>query len=197
MCSHRSKITAMLIMALLLHAFAASADEAASASPPVQEVSPPAKKPNSATVRPIAIRLEGSWSLRTNYSVGMTGGYAFHRLFALEGTLGWEGGFMHGIMGRLRIPITPSSSLSAGIGATLLWVPFGGGYNWRGTYLWLPGEIGYEYREKEGFTFLLGVSARMLAYTSTGSSTSTWCIFCLDSQGQFFPAARFGIGWAF
>lgn len=143
-------------------------------TPPVQKAPPPAKESNGATVRPIAIRLEGSWSLGTGYSVGITGGYAFHRLFALESTLGWEGGFMHGIMGRLGIPITPSSSLSAGLGATLLWNPFQGEHNWRGTYLWLPGEIGYEYREKEGFTFLLGVSARRLTYTVRGPSDSTW-----------------------
>ena len=187
-------MAAGVVMHVSTQAWALDADPPT--TPSVQTATPPAKEPNSATVRPIAIRLEGSLSLLTYYSVGITGGYAFHRMFALEGTWGWEGGFMHGIMARLRIPITPSSSFSVGIGATVLWNPFYDQLNWRGTYVWLPGEIGYEYREKEGFTFLLGVSARRSVYARTRPD-SDFCILCIDQTTDFFPAARFGIGWAF
>ncbi len=157
----------------------------------------PSTEPNGATVRPIAIRLEGTLSLLSYYSIGITAGYAFHRLFALEGTAAWEGGFTHGIMGRLRIPMTPSSSLSVGLGATLFWVPWKGEYNLRGTYLWFPGEIGYEYREKEGFTFLVGVGARLLTYAKRVDIDGDLCLFCLSDPPRIYPAGRFGIGWAF
>ena len=155
------------------------------------------KERNGAEFRPIAIRLEGTLNLYAHYSVGITGGYAFHRLFALEGTLGWEGGFMPGIMTRLRIPITPSSSVSLGLGATMLWVLRTGEHSVPGTYLWFPGEVGYEYREKEGFTFLIGLGGRLLSYAKHTVPTDSLCIFCLEDPPKIIPAARFGIGWAF
>ncbi len=169
-----------------------------SPAPPVQKAPPPAKEPNAATVRPIAIRLEAMTSLYTRYGFGVTAGYAFHPKFVLEGSAGWEGeGFTLGGMARLRVPITGTSSISAGVGGTVLWLPWRTGWNWRGTYAWLPVEIGWEYRGTSGFTLFAAASARVLIESQRIPPDFPLCILCLGPAPQVFPAARFGIGWAF
>lgn len=165
---------------------------------PMQKAPPPAKEPNSATLRPVAIRVEAMTSLYTWYGFGVTAGYAFHPRFALEGSAGWEGeGFSFGGMARLRFPVTGATSISAGVGGTLLWLPWRTGWNWRGTYAWLPAEIGWEYRSPSGFTFFAAASARVLVYSRRIPPDFPLCILCLGPAPQVFPAARLGVGWAF
>jgi hypothetical protein len=182
------------INALPLNAFALDAEPPAKPKATQQTA---AKEPNTATLRPVAIRLEGTLSLLSYYSVGITAGYAFHRMFALEGTAAWEGGFTHGIMGRLRTPVASWSSISVGIGATIHWVPWKGEYNWPGVYVWLPGEIGWEYRTKDGHHFLVGAGARVLTYANQEIPDFPLCILCLTDPPKVYPSARIGIGLAF
>ncbi len=187
---------ALVAAAASTNAFALDMDHPS--SKPATSPKTEAKEANTATTRPVAIRLDGTLSLLSYYSVGITAGYAFHRLFALEGTAAWEGGFTHGIMGRLRLPVTSWASISVGIGASVLWVPWKGTHNWPGVYMWLPGEIGWEYRTKGGYHFLIGAGARLLTYANQEGPDFPWCIlFCLADPPKIYPAARIGIGWAF
>jgi|GEM_PF-5009416 len=157
-----------------------------------------ATQPNGATVRPIAIRIEGTVSSLSAYSAGMTAGYAFHPMFALEGTLAWEEGFTHGVMGRLRIPMTPASSISLGVGGTLLWVPWTHRYHPPGVFFWLPAEVGYEYRGKGEITLLVGIGIRYFAYAKREPYDFGIYPFGLNEPVHtVHPAGRIGLGWAF
>ncbi|MBK9260033.1 MAG: hypothetical protein IPM54_09380 [Polyangiaceae bacterium] len=115
-----------------------------------------------------------------------------------EGTAAYQFGFKHGAMGRFRIPITPSSSISTGVGVTIQWIPWNDHRGPPGLDLWLPAEVGYEYRG-EGFVLVgLGASYWLYAYRDySGFSDSTFHQLFLENLPQLRPTARAGLGWAF